>query len=93
MKLELSRQTFEKYSSIIFHEDPSIANRVVLCARTDVTKPTDALRYFANAPKNCLFGLRAYLTENSCLIAVTIATRTFLIEEFAQVLYTVHPGP
>ena len=59
MKLEPSRQTFEKYLNIIFHEDPSIANGVVLCARTDMTKLIAALRNFAKALKNCLFGLRA----------------------------------
>jgi len=35
MKLEFSRQIFEKYSSIKFHENPSSDSRVVPCRRTD----------------------------------------------------------
>ena len=35
MKLEFSRQAFEKYSNIKFHENPSSWNRVVPCERTD----------------------------------------------------------
>ena len=35
MKLEFSRHILEKYSNIIFHENPSIENRVVPCGQTD----------------------------------------------------------
>jgi len=35
MKLEFSRQFFEKYSNIKFHENPSSGSRVVPCGRTD----------------------------------------------------------
>jgi len=35
MKLEFSRQIFEKYSNIKFHENPSSGSRVVQCGRTD----------------------------------------------------------
>jgi hypothetical protein len=35
IKLEISRQTFEKYSDIKFHENPSIGSRVVPCGRSD----------------------------------------------------------
>jgi len=35
MKLKLSRQIFEKYLSIKFHEKPSRENRVVADGRTD----------------------------------------------------------
>jgi hypothetical protein len=66
MKPELSRQIFEKYSNIKFHENPSGGSRVVLCRRaggqeggrtdgrtdTHTTKLIVALRDFANAPKN-----------------------------------------
>jgi len=34
MKLEHSRQIFEKYSSIKFHENPSNGSPVVPCGRT-----------------------------------------------------------
>jgi len=87
MKLELSRRTLGKYRNILFHEDPSIGKRVVPCGRTDMTKLTVAFRNFAKAPKNCFFGLRAYLTQNSCLNPVAIVIRTLLIQEFAQELY------
>jgi hypothetical protein len=56
MKFEFSRQIFEKYSNIKFHENPSNENRAFPCGRTDgqtdVTKLIVALRDFANAPKN-----------------------------------------
>jgi hypothetical protein len=35
MKLEFSRQAFEKYINIKFHEKPSIGSRVVPCGQTD----------------------------------------------------------
>jgi len=35
MKREFSRQIFEKYTNIEFQENPSSANRVVPCGRTD----------------------------------------------------------
>jgi hypothetical protein len=55
--------------------------------RTDMTKLLVAFRNFANAPKNCLFALLAYITENSCLNPVTTATRAFLTQALAQELY------
>ena len=51
MKLEFSRQIFEKYSNIKFHENPFIGSRVVPCGRTDITKLIVAFRNFTNAPK------------------------------------------
>jgi len=35
MKLEFSRQSFEKYTNIKFHENPSSESRVVSCEETD----------------------------------------------------------
>jgi hypothetical protein len=35
MKLELSRQIFEKYSNVKFHENQSSGSRAVSCGRTD----------------------------------------------------------
>jgi hypothetical protein len=35
MTLEFSRQIFEKYSNIKFHENPFNGSRVVPCGRTD----------------------------------------------------------
>ena len=60
MKLEIPGQIFEKYSNIKFRENRSSVNRAVQCRqtgeeeerRTDMTKPTDAYRNFANTPRN-----------------------------------------
>ena len=52
MKLEFSRQIFEKYPNIKFHENPSSGSRVFPCGRTDMTNPIVAFRKFANAPHN-----------------------------------------
>jgi hypothetical protein len=55
MKLKFSKQSFEKYSNIIFHGTPSSGSRVVPRWRRDgrkyMIKLTDAFRNFANAPK------------------------------------------
>ena len=59
MKVEISRQIFEKHSNIKFHENPSSGSRVVACGRTDgqtdMAKSVAAFRNFANAPKKCFF--------------------------------------
>jgi hypothetical protein len=56
MKLEFSRQIFEKNSNIKFHQNPSSGSRVVRCGRTDgetdMTKLLAAFRNFANAHKS-----------------------------------------
>jgi len=55
MKLEFSRQIFEKYSYFKFHENTSSGRRVVpggrIDGQTDMTTLTVALRNFANEPK------------------------------------------
>jgi hypothetical protein len=62
MKLEFSRQIFEKYSSIKFHENPSIGSQVVPCGRTDMTKLTVAFSNFANAPKKQITSIKILLS-------------------------------
>jgi hypothetical protein len=56
MKLEFSRQIFEKYSNTKFNEIPSTGSRVVPCGRTDtqtdMTKLIVGFRNIAKAPKN-----------------------------------------
>ena len=52
MKLEFSRQVFEKYSTNKCHENPSSVSRFIACEQTDMTKLTVAFRNFANASKN-----------------------------------------
>jgi hypothetical protein len=52
-KLSISRQIFEKYSNMTFHENPSNESRVVPCGRTDrQTKLIVAFRNFAKTPKH-----------------------------------------
>jgi len=59
MKLEFSRQIFEIFSNIIFHENPSSGSRVVPCgqtdARTDMTKLIVVFRNFVKSPKMIIF--------------------------------------
>jgi len=56
MKLETSRQFFEKYSNMKFHENASSETRVVSCVQTDgrtlMTKLIVTFRNFAYAHKN-----------------------------------------
>jgi hypothetical protein len=56
MKLEFTRQVFEKYLAIKYHENPSSVSQFIPRERTDVqadmAKLTVAFRNFANAPKN-----------------------------------------
>jgi hypothetical protein len=56
MKLEFSRQSFEKSSDINFHEKTSSGSQVVSDGPTDgqthVTKLVATLRNSENAPKN-----------------------------------------
>jgi len=56
MKLEFSRQHFEKYSNFKFHENPFSGSRVVTCGqkdgRTDMKTLLVAFRISANAPIN-----------------------------------------
>ena len=56
MKLELSRQIFEKVLNTKFYQNPSSGGRVVSCGqkdrRTDISKLIVVFRNFVNAPKN-----------------------------------------
>ena len=55
MRLEYSRQIFEKFSNIKLNENLSSGSRVVPCGRTDMAKLIVAFRNFENAPKNSTF--------------------------------------
>jgi len=50
--IEFSRQIFDKYPYIKFHENPSSRSRTVLCGQTGLPKLIVDFRNFANAPKN-----------------------------------------
>ena len=64
MKVEFSRQIFEKVSYIKFHQNPSIGSRVVSCGQTDM-KLIVAFRNFAKAPENV--GAREYFVITKCM--------------------------
>jgi len=51
MKIEFSRQIFEEYLNIKFHENPSSGSRVVSYGQTDMTKLIIAVRNFSTAPQ------------------------------------------
>ena len=55
MKLEFSRQMFEKSSNIEFHQNPSSGSRVVPCRRTGEAKVIFTFRNFSKEPKNINF--------------------------------------
>jgi hypothetical protein len=71
MKLEFSRQIFEKYSNIKFRENPFSGNRVVPCGRTDMTKVIVAFRNFAKAAK---IGLKLYWRQWIGIIWLRVGT-------------------
>jgi hypothetical protein len=54
MKLEFSRNIFEKYSNIKFYGNPSFGSRVAPCEqrRTGMTKLMVTSRNFANPPRS-----------------------------------------
>ena len=68
MKLEFSRQIFEKYSNIKFHGNPFSETRVVQCRQTDVTKLTVAFRNFAKTPKKLIHQTVTTDAQNHCQI-------------------------
>jgi hypothetical protein len=56
MKLEFSRQVFDKYSGIKFNENPSSGSQVIPYRWTDrMTNLIVAFCNFANAPKHWVF--------------------------------------
>jgi hypothetical protein len=59
MKLEFSRQIFEKYSNFKFHVNPSSEKRAIPCGRTG--RETD--RYDKVKSRNSQFGEQAWKTE------------------------------
>ena len=73
MKLEFSRQLFEKSSVIKFHQIPSSGSRVVLCRQADITKPIVAFRNFVNAPNNKQIQSSELSDNKHCIDGTTIA--------------------
>jgi len=67
MKLEFSRQVFEKYSSTHFHENKPSDRRLVPCGRIDMTKIVVALRNFVNALQNSNLKILAFSGKWRCV--------------------------
>jgi hypothetical protein len=57
VKLEFSRDIFEKLSNFKFHENPSRGNRVLLMRTDGHDEDIVTFRNFANTTKNCNFTL------------------------------------
>ena len=65
MRLESSRQIFDKSTNIKFNQQPSTGSRIVPCVRTDMKKLMAVFRNFAKAPKingakHIQYGMEAY---------------------------------
>jgi len=77
--LNFSGQSFEKYTSTKFQENPSCGSRVVICGRTDgrtdMAKLIVAFRNFQNAPNKMgiLICLCVWNTDNLKLIICDFA--------------------
>jgi len=72
IKLDFTRQIFEEYSNIKYHENPSSGSRVVPSGRryrwTDIKKPIVDFRNSANALKNvtnCRYSCFVIITDPS----------------------------
>jgi len=66
MKVEFSRQIFEKYSNTKLNENPSSGCRIFpfgqTYRQTEMTKLIIGFRNFAKAPKNLyLFGMHVFI--------------------------------
>jgi len=85
MQLELSRQIFEDYSNIKFHENPSSGSRVVPRGRTDVTKIILDFHNFENAPKSHLMLYREIIAVCSEIHTKHVNTVCGLNVEFVNV--------
>jgi len=61
-QFEFSRQFFEKYANIKFHENPFGWSRVVPCGQTDMTKLVVAFRNFTKGP-NKVDSISTFVTQ------------------------------
>jgi hypothetical protein len=74
IKLEFSRQIFEKYSNIKFHKNSSSGRRVVPCRtdrRTDMTMLIVDFRNFANTLKNSWMITNKTLKTGALLVCLS----------------------
>jgi hypothetical protein len=85
MKIDLSRQIFEKCLKMKFNENPSIGSPIVPSGRTDMTKLIVAFRNFVDAPKSeqqtkkakSHLGIRLVMTPLAVLVDIkTLSNKT-----------------
>jgi hypothetical protein len=80
MKLEFSRQIFEKYSNVITHENPSSGSRIVPCGRTDghYSIPIHNSRTSSKSQQSTMF-VRSHpnCVQSLCYITLTHVPRNF----------------
>jgi len=92
VKLEFSRQIFEKSSNLKFLKNPSFGSRVVLCGhtdrQTDMTKPIVAFRNFENVFKNTMLDLISGQRSAACY-----RTGSFPAVSTANFLWRWHVNP
>jgi hypothetical protein len=89
IKLEYSRQPFDKSTNIKFHKNPSNGSRVVPCGRADTTKLLVAFRNFANAPKKKYRDTKAHMHNeiSSFIIAVPFGFHLVWSPKWVQYLF------
>jgi len=75
MKLELSRQIFEKYSNIIFHDNQSRGSRVVPCGQMDTHDELNSLCNIRGTIRNSL-------TQPFIDISITTDTRVTCFDSY-----------
>ena len=88
MKLEFSRQIFEKYSNIDFLENPSSGSRVVPCGQTDRHDEANRRR-----SQFCEKRLRTSARQQLGQIRTTVSTsfpRVVSSKKFVSIKFTMH---
>jgi hypothetical protein len=87
MKLELSRQIFEKYSNIKFHENPSVGAELFRADRR--AELIDVFRNFANVPTNRFSALTIFqiIEPNKRMFCKCISSNNICLSERSVSLY------
>jgi hypothetical protein len=96
MKLEISRQVFEKDSSIKFHELLPVGVELFHAdGQTDVTKLIVGFCNFANSPKNGCFSYRIHLKNKifDLISGVWGVKRSEIVGQKFRTVIGVYPPP
>jgi hypothetical protein len=98
IKIELSRQIFEKCPNVKFHENPSNGSQAVPCGRTDMKKVTDPIRNFAKASKNSLVHTNLFWQKKkeqnvTCQISLYQKCTIYKTELSEREKVQLHPPP